>query len=436
MRPSRSTAWIVLAASLHLVSVAGPVSGEATAADLESRFDTEQLFSPGIDWEPFVAVDPNPRSSYVYMVVTGYRPRQGLKWTFPNILYRVSPDGGNSWGPVKFVCGDNCQAEHFASPWQNDPTIRVANDGTVFVAWLNGWNAVVARSIDHGETFTRPVIASQSHMGWADFPRLAISADGRDVYIALNSTDPRVVASHDGGATFGNPVPLVPPPDKRFWFAAGNVVAPDGTVYLSVSVLNSFTVGTLAAPGPVDLTVAKSQDKGATWSIVTVDRSEEARWVFGAQIVVDMDAAGTLLVAYTKNTRPGDPKQFFSRTSVDGVHWSEPSLINDQGDSNYPVVSHGPVAGDFRVAWQDNRNGPFAWNTWYKRTTDGGSSWTGEARLSDQGAVAYYKNAEGYVFPYGDYFGMVTDAGGTNFLIWGEGESYAGAGGCWFTRGE
>jgi hypothetical protein len=384
------------------------------------------------------------------MVVTGFGAREcpdcaNQSRLRPSILYRVSPDGGNSWGPVKFVCGADCRTGNNLGPWQFDPRIKVANDGTVFVLWTNwGPGPVVARSFDHGETFTRPVIAGQSHQGWADFPHLAISADGRDVYVASNTTDPFVVASHDGGATFGNPVRLVPPNNKRIWFADGGVVAPDDTVYFSISVEGPSTAGGNLGTGPVELIVAKSRDKGATWSFVTIDRSEQAPQCavacitneYQAQIVIDMDAVGTLLVAYMKNTRAGEPKKFFSRTSVDRVHWSEPSLINDQGDSNFPVVSHGPAAGDFRVAWQDNRNGPFAWNTWFRRTTDGGRSWADEVRLSDLGRVRFYKSAAGYVFPYGDYFGLATNASGTNFLIWGEGTSRAGVGDCWFTRGE
>lgn len=419
------------------------VSVHVPLPDLGRRFDSEVPFSPGVDWEPDMAADPS--SSYVYMVVTGFGRRECRQCAFPSIQYRVSPDGGNSWGPVKFVCGANCRAEHLESTGEFDPRIKVANDGTVFVAWLDGWNAVVARSFDHGETFTLPVNATQSRAGWADFPHLAISPDGKDVYIASNSTDPFIVASHDGGATFGNPVRLVPPTNKRIWFADGGVVAPDGTVYYSISVEGPFLAGGNFGTGPVELTVVRSQDKGATWSIVSIDRSEEAPRCavsscisdeFQAQIAIDMDAAGTLLVAYMRNTQVGEPKKFFSRTSVDGVSWSAPSLINDRGDSNFPVVSHGPTPGDFRVAWQDNRNGPFAWNTWYKRTTDGGNSWIEEARLSDVGHVTFYKSATGYVFPYGDYFGLATDARGANFLIWGEGTSREGAGGCWFTRGE
>jgi hypothetical protein len=426
-----------LAASL-LLSFAGTVGLAVPGSAPGMRFEPERLFSPGNDWEPVVAADPS--SSFVYLVVTGRDAQACPQCPRPSITYRVSPDSGTSWGPVRFVCGIACRT-NVGGPWQADPTVEVANDGTVFVAWLDNWNPgpLVARSFDHGETFERPVVAGQSHAGWADFPRITISPDGRDVYVSFNSGEPYVVASHDGGATFGNPVRLTPPTEKRYWFGEGGVVAPDGTVYLSMSVESAF--GT----GPVDLTVATSTDKGGTWSIGTVDRSQESpRCPEGiacltdqlqAQIVIDTDAAGKLMVAYMKNTKAGEPKRFFSRTSTDGLRWSEPVLINDQGDSNFPVISRGLRAGDFRVAWQDNRNGPFAWNTWFKRTTNGGRSWTGEGLLSNVGFGAPYKAPEGYVFPYGDYFGIAVDSQGTNHLIWGEGTGLGTGGGCWFTRG-
>ena len=68
-------------------------------------------------------------------------------------------------------------------------------------------------------------------------------------------------------------------------------------------------------------------------------------------------------------------------------------------------------------------------------TTDGGVHWSDEVRLSDLGSGAPYKTADGYVFPYGDYFGIAADASGTNFVIWGEGTGRGSGGGCWFTKG-
>ena len=48
---------------------------------------------------------------------------------------------------------------------------------------------------------------------------------------------------------------------------------------------------------------------------------------------------------------------------------------------------------------------------------------------------APYKTRAGYMFPYGDYLSLSVDGEGTNHVIWGEGASYNGPGGVWYTRG-
>lgn len=411
----------------------------ATAAAAPKRgFALEQLFSSGNDWEPDVATDPS--SSYVYMVTTGLEAKACQQCSQPSIIYRVSPDGGATWGPVGFVCGLECRSNNIAGPWQFDPVVRVSNDGTVYVVWLDNWNPgpQLSKSSDHGQTWTRPVIAGNSGSGWADKPWMAISPDGKDVYVAFNHGDPYISVSHDYGQTFTTPLRLTPSTNKLFYYPESGVVAPDGSVYFSMSVETAF------GDGPVQLVVVKSTDQGASWTINPVDSSQESPGCslpscitdeYQAQIVMDVDSAGTLMVAYMKNTQAGQAKVFYSRTSTDGVLWSAPTLVNNVGDSNFPVIVHGPSSGDFRVVWQDDRNGPSAWNTYYKRTTNGGRTWSNEVLLSGLGSGAPYKSPDGYQFPYGDYFGIATDRAGTNYVIWGEGTGRSTTGGSWFTSG-
>src|SRR5882672_8791062 len=94
------------------------------------------------------------------------------------------------------------------------------------------------------------------------------------------------------------------------------------------------------------------------------------------------------------------------------------------------------TAGDFRVVWQDDRIFSHSgWNTWYKRTTNGGTSWAADVRISDLTSGAPYKSVNGYAFPYGDYGEIDVDSNGRNYVVWGEGASYTGPGGTWYTRG-
>jgi hypothetical protein len=94
------------------------------------------------------------------------------------------------------------------------------------------------------------------------------------------------------------------------------------------------------------------------------------------------------------------------------------------------VAAHPTAAGDFRVTWQDDRvQSQTGWNTWYRRTTNGGTSWSADIRLSDLATGAPYKSASGYQFPYGDYHELAVSSDGWNHVIWGAGTSYTGPGG-------
>jgi hypothetical protein len=144
------------------------------------------------------------------------------------------------------------------------------------------------------------------------------------------------------------------------------------------------------------------------------------------------------MLAYNASDTPGDPQRMWVRTSNDGVNWGNRIEISNGSESvnnAFPALAAGLTPGDFRMAWQHDRNGGnTAWNTWYRRTTDSGISWSEAVRVSDQPAGASYKTEDGYTFPYGDYFEIAVDGEGRTHLIWGEAASYSGSGGTWYTR--
>jgi len=404
----------------------------ATAAVTASGFDSERLWSTGDDWDPAVAVDPS--SSWVYQATTRYGgPKACTSCSDPAIIVRGSSDGGTTWGTDTYICAcKNVKA-------QNDPQLVVASDGTIYAAWLNDYQpgVVFSKSTNHGATWSTPKAVSGKALNFSDKPIIAISPTGKDVYIAFNSSDSYVVASHDFGATFATRVKTNS--DTLYWFAEGGAVAPNGNVYFSESAENQ------SATGQVKLAVLRSTNGGTSWTTTFIDTAEQqppctvascGADFFAAQAMLSVDSAGKLLVAYTLGTQSGGPKGLYVRTSTDGTTWSSRQQLNALGDSGFPVVTHGPAAGDFRVAWEDNRSGASAYNTWYTRTTNGGSTWSTAVRLSNLGTGAPYKTAAGYAFPYGDYFEMETAPSGVNHVIWSEGTSYVGPGGSWYTRGQ
>jgi hypothetical protein len=438
IRPAALTTLPLLAGLLW----AAPPAAAAPAGHRHGGgWTSEQRWSPKNDWEPNIAADPS--SSWLYQMTTRYggpsacRPRMAHC-----ILFRSSADRGRTWHKSivmsrrKCSPGQTCQR----ATWQNDPVLAVSTSGVVYAAWMNNWSVVFARSSDHGRTWTglhnfrRALGAS-----WTDKPWIAISPDGKDVYVAFNRSDSYISASHDYGQSWSKPARTNK--GGRYWFAEGGAVAPDGHVYFAESAEHQNAKGT------VRFAVISSADGGASWATTYVGRSRQQppcpvadcpNDFYGPQISLAVDRAGTVLAAYVANSAPRAPMRLYAITSADGLSWSARTGLEAHGTkvgADFPAVAAGPRPGNFRVAWEDDRNGAKAWNVWSRATVNLGVSWSPTARISDRGSGAPYKTAAGFKFPYGDYFGLTVDSHGTSYLAWSEGNSYDGPGSTWWARG-
>lgn len=417
-------------------SQAGQITIESSPrlSGLRNGFDAERVWSEYDDWEPAIAVDPG--SDTVYQLTTRYSgPAACGNCGLPAMVFRRSADGGATWEPDQFLAETR--------KTQNDPMIEVATDGTIYVAWLNQYRpgVVFQKSADTGETWSEPLYFTElfRRPRWSDRPVLAISADGQHVYIAFNASDSYVVASHDYGETFSRPVQTNQ--DERYWFHSAGAVAPNGDVYFGTVDYSQDYLGDSF------IGVIRSTDGGATWTTTNLDRSAEmpyCDWAagcyfgfLGPSIGLAVDRAGTVLVAYYAGDGANEPQRMFVRRSADGVNWgARRPLSSEQLEHNaFPALAAGPQAGDFRVVWQGSFDGRTdVWNTWYRRTTDGGETWDRAARLSDLDSGTSYRHEDGFIFPYGDYLEIAVDSDGRNHVIWGEGLSYIGPGGTWYTR--
>ena len=397
------------------------------------------------DWEPAVAVDPG-NANFVYELVTRYtgaKPCGNCK--MPAIRLRRSTNGGATWTDSwLLVTGKS----------QYDPQIVVDINGNVHAAFLNGTTpgTTYLKSTDHGVTWSavRDWGGQGAKPQWNDHPWLGVSRDGMHVYIGFNSSDSYAVVSHNGGLTWSNPVKMNS--DTRYYFHQGVAIdsrpGMNGTVaYIATS---DYTSGN-NYNGDSNVKVWKTTNGGTSWTSVLIDTSREVppcAWAagctqgfLGTTPSMAIDSAGKLLIAYHINTVADAPEQMYVRTSTDGVTWTarqQISVANTAVNNAFPAVAaHPTTAGDFRVTWQDDRQASqTGWNTWYKRTTNGGSTWSADIRVSDLTSGAPYKNANGYLFPYGDYQEISVGPDGVNQLAWGEGNSYTGPGGCWNARGQ
>ena len=397
-------------------------------------FDLERAWSGQDDWEPALAVDRS--SNDVYQLTTRFSgPKPCSACPLPVIVFRRSSDGGATWASDRFL------AASFRR--QADPEIEVAGNGVLYAAFLSGWDLAFTRSADHGKTWSKPLIVAgvRDAGGYADKPILAVSADGVHVYIGFNAGDAYVSASHNSGRTFSSPVRISR--TGRTWFHTGGAVGADHSVYFSTTDFGS------EYQGDANVRFSKSTDFGRTWTVTLVDTSREQPecssvpgcyfGFLGPSAAMAVDPTGKIMIAYHANSVAGAPQKMYIRASLDGIHWTPRKQVSVGAASvnnAFPALAAGTAPGDFRVAWQDDRNGAMtSWNTWMRRTRDGGQTWSAAIRLSNRPSGAPYKKSTGFAFPYGDYFELAVAADGRNHIIWGEGASYNGPGGCWYTRG-
>ena len=405
-----------------------PTLGSPSAAvSSAGGFEPEHEWGPSNanHWEPVNAADPS--SNWVYQMTTEQRPDY--------LLFRASSDGGQTWRDPRHICRHGIRV-----PFQYDPQIGVTSAGLIYAVCLDGFRPGVAftRSRDHGMRWSTTVRLDGS-LRYSDKPTLAISASGKDIYVSFNSFNRLyVAASHDYGDSWAPPVKATT--RHEWYYSYGGTVARNGAIWFAV---DGETGPDETGDGHVELVT--SSDGGATWREIPFAVTHEGAPCkrkhcypdfFTGQDAVAADRRGNLVFVFAKNDRKQGPNALFVSTSKDGGStWRVPVEINAAGNNTSPAIVAGPRAGDFRLVWQDNRNGHNAWNTWYARSADAGTTWSEALRLSDRGAIAPYKHRAGYEFPFGDYLDLSVDSRGVNHVIWGEGSAIYIPGGTWWTLG-
>jgi hypothetical protein len=392
------------------------------------------------DWEPAIAADPH--SPYVYALVTRYGSAKPCPGNCPSPYHAliISSDGGATWGPAKPLCA--CKGKG-----QFDPIIEVVpGTGAVYAAYLNGFNVMFTKSIDHGAHWTAPV-AVFGNVSWTDKPVLAMSDTGTDVYIGFNGPtggDPYVAQSHDGGATWTQRKIV---DSNRYFFNFDADVAPDGTVYIAESSLLYGRGGNKGATptGTIDEHVFVSTDRGASWTDRLVAQVQPGLACVAAGCTPDyylghealtVDATGRIVLLHDGATTAGGLQTIAAQTSTNrGATWSAPVTLSASGEEATEPAVESTGSGDIR-AWYYQTTGANAdvWNVYYRSSTNGGGTWSSPVRISDATSGASYKNAAGFLEVYGDYGEIAITNTGKTIAIWGEGASYSGPGGAWFNR--
>lgn len=388
-------------------------------------------YTAGDQWEPAIAAD---RVGHVYVLAPQYLGVPGCSsCPSPTMILQVSNDDGQSFGAPRQIAAPG------SGQWDPQIAVDPVDGRTVYASWLQNGKSdtVVAKSIDFGQTWS--VVVADSTNAGTDKPILAVR--GPDVYVAFNHSQKAwVAASHDGGATFTQTE--IDKNGRLGWaLVGGGTVAPNGTVHYGWAGYERNG----GATGNVNLFVSSSADGGATWTTRVIDVSAAppdcsaalCGWAYlGAQLTLASDAAGTLYALWNANaTSQGPNRIYFATSTTNGASWTPRAEVSTApaGVAHaFPAIVAGG-AGDVRIGWMDARAGGL-WNTWLRRSTTGGASWTPETDVSTFVTGYSYIQASGFAFPFGDYWELAIDASGRTHAVWGEGLNFDSPGSIWYTR--
>ena len=425
----------VAAPSTHTLSA--PAAGP-TGFTSQLRIGFGQ--SPEDEWEPAIASD---RFGHVYVLYPQYDGVPGCGNCYsPTMILQISSDHGSTWGSPSIIY----PAGQTTGQWDAEIAVDPVDGQTVYASWLQNGKSdiVVGKSTDFGATWT--VVTADNTNAGTDKPILAVR--GQDIYVSYDHAQTAyVTVSHNGGATFTEV--KINQNGKLGWsLGGGGTVTPNGNAFFSWAGYEQNG----GAKGNVNLYVSKSTDGGQTWTTILLDVSKappdcsafSCGWAFlGAQATMTSDSSGNLYALWNAgSTAKGPERIYFSKSTDGGNTWSPKEDVSTAPAGTlhaFPAIA-ATGNGDVRISWMDARaanGGMDRWNVYYRRSTNGGSTWSNEVDLSNfVNGYPTYIFSDGFRFPFGDYYEMDIDEQGTTHVVWGEGFSYDSPGSVWYVKGQ
>jgi len=160
-----------------------------------------------------------------------------------------------------------------------------------------------------------------------------------------------------------------------------NNTAQSFTPDIALDGSNIYVVWTDRRWGNFEIYFKRSVDGGATWSTKKRLTNNEGD-SYSPAIAVD---GSNIYVVWTDRT-PGNYDIYFKKSGDGGVTWTaDDRLTNNAGDSIYPAIA---VNGsNVYVAWTDWIPGDN--EIYFKRSGDGGATWTADERLTENAGSSY-----------------------------------------------
>lgn len=374
-----------------------------------------------------IAVDPsNPNRVAV----------AGGDWRAGNCFLYVSTDGGATFAvgkqspiPPQF---DTCAANGGTNPWG----IAFDKSGNILVGLMAAnrpsttgasGSVILSKTTDNGNTWSSTIVkdnrganppqgAGTVYVAVDASNRIYVSWQQRGVPVTGYSGTQRraeIAVSTDDGSSFSAPVDLEGDPSSTLSIGGPWISVVGNTLYAvyaqSPAATGSSAVFTAQQPG---VQLVKSTDGGRTFtSVSTVLTKAETPAFFGnPDFAATTYQGGTAMALVFEAIAQGTAgsqyqlRDIYSVNSTDGGStWSTPKRVTDDdigtdlGNKYVPGIAASPN-GRFDAAWIDfrNDNGNLLSDTYYASSTDGGSTWSKNIKVSDRPSNRHYGQFANY----------------------------------------
>lgn len=357
--------------------------------------------------EPYIVVDSTGR------LFVGWKEAETNDGPGRRVGFAASEDGGLIWSANALM------ETQTSNRFQSDPWLVVDESDRVYFARLEfeegltgPFNGISVSGTDDGGASWGPIVNVDDQPGFADKESMVSDGNGTlylaydDVDLSSGDVNLRLTRSMDDGATW---TPTTPVGNGPAGFAGPVIAArPNGTVYVAWWDF-----------GGGNILVSRSWDRGATWGVPvqvnpttgTASFIPAHRWWVPLPSIV-ADSQGRVYVAWPDQGF-GDLDVVVARSDDDGASWSVPARINDDARREQRMVSLAIDTMDvLHAAWYDNRTGNL--NVFYSNSTDGGGTWSTNARVTTAETSASFQRP-------GDYLGLAADENGTAYVVWTDG---------------
>jgi hypothetical protein len=293
---------------------------------------------------------------------------------------------------------------------QWEPDVRLTTDGNgSYTSYNNAWCIAASgdtlhvvwhddrdtneeiyykRSTDAGTTWETDTRLTDDP-NWSSIPSVTVS--GENVHVVWEderdgNLEIYYKRSTDGGTTWETD------------FRLTDDIAPQGQPSVAVSGSYVYVVWGDFLMGGSGIYYRRSTDEGATWE-TQVQICNAPGFSFGASVAV----SGSNVHVVWGDSRHGftNNEIYYRRSSDGGVNWGpEKRLTDDDNFSDGPSVA--VLGDDIHVVWQDDRDANE--EIYYKRSTDGGTTWETDTRLTDD--------------PDGSQYPSIAVAGTNVHVVW------------------